>query len=92
MPDDVSSTEKGKRFRELLAVQEKISEEICKEQVGKTYRVLVEETSRIKGNLYGRTLNNFIVEFEGSEDLVGKFAEIKITSGDTWIIKGKLKG
>ena len=92
MPDDVSADEKGKRFRELLSVQEKISEEICKEQVGKTYRVLVEEPSRVEGNLYGRTLNNFIVEFEGEKDLIGKFVEVEITSGDTWIIKGKLKG
>ena len=92
MPDDVSAEEKGKRFRELLSVQEKISEEICKEQVGKIYRVLVEEPSRVEGNLYGRTLNNFIVEFEGEKDLIGKFVEVEITSGDTWIIKGKLKG
>ena len=92
MPDDVSKEEKGKRFRELLLVQEKISEEICKEQVGKTYRVLVEEPSRVEDNLYGRTINNFVVEFEGSPDLVGTFAEVEITSGDTWIIKGKLKG
>ena len=92
MPDDVSKEEKGKRFRELLLVQEKISEEICKEQVGKTYRILVEEPSRVEDNLYGRTINNFVVEFEGSPDLVGTFAEVEITSGDTWIIKGKLKG
>lgn len=92
MPDDVSAEEKGKRFRELLSVQEKISEEICKEQVGKTYRVLVEEPSRVEGNLYARTLNNFIVEFEGEKDLIGKFVEVEITSGDTWIIKGKMKG
>ena len=90
MPDDVSKEEKGVWFRELLKEQEIISEEIAKEQVGKTYKVLVEEASRQDGFLYARTLNNFIVEIEGSTDLIGTFQNVLITSGDTWIIKGKI--
>ena len=72
------------------AEQEKISEEISKEQVGKVYRVLIEEPSRQEGYLYARTLNNFIVEIEGGAELIGTFRNVEITSGDTWIIKGKL--
>ena len=90
MSDDVSKEEKGVWFRELLKEQEIISEEIAKEQVGKTYKVLVEEASRQDGFLYARTLNNFIVEIEGSTDLIGTFQNVLITSGDTWIIKGKI--
>lgn len=90
MPDSVTKEEKGVWFRELLKVQEAISEEIAKEQVGKTYRVLIEEPSRQEGYLYARTLNNFIVEIEGETDLIGTFRDVEITSGDTWIIKGKL--
>ena len=89
MPDDVTKEEKGVWFRELLKVQEQISEEVCKEQVGKKFRVLVEEPSRVEGNLYTRTLNNFVVEIEGSTDLIGKFIDVEVTSGDTWILKGK---
>ena len=89
MPDDVTKEEKGIWFRELLKVQEQISEEVCKEQVGKKFRVLVEEPSRVEGNLYTRTLNNFVVEIEGSTDLIGKFIDVEVTSGDTWILKGK---
>ncbi|MBQ5591024.1 MAG: TRAM domain-containing protein, partial [Clostridia bacterium] len=54
------------------------------------YKVLVEEASRQDGFLYARTLNNFIVEIEGSTDLIGTFQNVLITSGDTWIIKGKI--
>lgn len=90
MPDSVTKEEKGVWFRELLKVQEKISEEISKEQVGKVYRVLIEEPSRQEGYLYARTLNNFIVEIEGGAELIGTFRNVEITSGDTWIIKGKL--
>ena len=90
MPDSVTKEEKGVWFRELLKVQEKISEEISKEQVGKIYRVLIEEPSRQEGYLYARTLNNFIVEIEGDDELIGTFKNVEITSGDTWIIKGKM--
>ena len=90
MPDSVTKEEKGVWFRELLKVQEKISEEISKEQVGKVYRVLIEEPSRQEGYLYARTLNNFIVEIEGDDELIGTFKNVEITSGDTWIIKGKM--
>ena len=90
IPDSVTKEEKGVWFRELLKVQEKISEEVCLEQVGKTYRVLVEEQSRQEGYLYARTLNNFIVEIKGDTDLIGKFVNVEIISGDTWIIKGKI--
>ena len=90
MPDSVTKEEKGVWFRELLKVQEKISEEISKEQEGKVYRVLIEEPSRQEGYLYARTLNNFIVEIEGDDELIGTFKNVEITSGDTWIIKGKM--
>lgn len=89
MPDSVTKEDKGVWFRELLKVQENISEEICKEQVGKTFKVLVEEPSRTQGNLYTRTLNNFVVEIEGDTDLIGTFIDVEVTSGDTWILKGK---
>ncbi len=90
MPDDVSAEEKGKWFRELLKVQETISEEVCKEQVGKVYRALVEDKAKKEGMLYARTLNNFEVEIEGTEDLIGSFVNVEITSGNTWILKGKI--
>ncbi len=90
MPDSVSAEEKGKWFRELLSVQERISEEVCKEQVGKVFRALVEDKSRNDGKLYARTLNNFEIEVEGNTDLIGSFVNIEVTSGDTWILKGKI--
>ena len=52
MPDPITREEKGRWFDELLKVQEKISFEVCDEQVGKTFRVLVEEPSRKEGYVY----------------------------------------
>jgi tRNA-2-methylthio-N6-dimethylallyladenosine synthase len=46
MADDVPETVKRRRNNQLLAIQGRISDEISREQVGRTYRVLVEGLSR----------------------------------------------
>ena len=44
----------------------------------------------MENNLINAEYNNFIVEIEGGAELIGTFRNVEITSGDTWIIKGKL--
>ena len=90
MDDPVSREEKGKWFTELCREQEIISGEISKAQVGKTFRVLVEEKSRTNGFVNARTRCNQIVEFEGDESLIGKFVNVNITRADTWILHGEI--
>ena len=57
--------------------------------VSKTYRVLV-ESAKPNGELTSRTEENIIVEFEGSEDLIGTFQNVEVTKARNWILKGKL--
>ena len=57
--------------------------------VSKTYRVLVESV-KPNGELTSRTEENIIVEFEGSEDLIGTFQNVEVTKARNWILKGKL--
>ena len=90
MEDVATRKEKGKWFDELLKVQEKISFEVCDEQVGKTFRVLVEEPSRTEGYVYARTYTNHIVELSGDDSLIGKFLDVTITEGNSWILKGEI--
>lgn len=89
MDDPISRDEKGKWFTELCKKQEVISDEISKSQIGKTFRVLIEEKSRKDGYLYCRTKCNQIVEIKGDETLIGNFANVKITHADTWILSGE---
>ena len=89
MPDVATDEEKGEWFRYLLSVQEKISAKISSEQVGKKFRVLVEEQPS-EGILSARTLDNQIVRLEGDKDLIGKFVTVEITDGKTWILQGKI--
>lgn len=91
MEDPVPYDEKVKWFQELLKVQEKIAAKRCAEAVGKTKRVLVEERGN-KGKLCGRTDGFVIVEFDGSDKLIGNFVTVEIVKAKNWILEGKLIG
>ena len=90
MDDPVSDEEKGRWFRELLDVQEGIAAERCAAMVGTVEKVLVEEKAKEDGRLSGRTSGNIIVEFSGSDSLIGTFRNVKITEARNWILKGSL--
>lgn len=82
MEDPVSREEKGKWFDELLRLQEDIAAQNVKDTIGKTYRVLCDGYGSEEGLMSGHTNGTFAVEFEGDEDLIGKFVNIKIINYD----------
>lgn len=88
MPDSTPREEKVRRFEELLAVQEKISENRMASRVGTVQRILCE--SYKDGIVSGRTDGNLLVHFEGGEELQGTFADVKITDSMRSALKGKL--
>ena len=90
MPDPVSREEKGRWFSELLKVQETTADKRTSSMVGKTYRVLCEDINK-NGLIEGRTQGNVIIEFPGSSDLIGSFANVKVTESLIWILKGELQ-
>ncbi|HBG26859.1 MAG: tRNA (N6-isopentenyl adenosine(37)-C2)-methylthiotransferase MiaB [Planctomycetes bacterium GWF2_41_51] len=101
LADDVPNEIKKQRNIELLAVQEKISEEINKTFVGKTVKVLVDGTSK-KGHLdsangkelpqlIGRTAGDFIVVFDGPANLAGQFVDVNITRASALTLFGEKK-
>ncbi len=90
MDDPIPYSEKSKWFRELLDVQEEIAAKRCSSMVGSIERVLVEEKTGKCNELSGRTSSNIIVEFEGTDDMIGTFKNVKITNARNWILKGEL--
>ncbi len=90
MPDPVSRDEKGKWFKELTDLQERIAGERTANMKGKTYRVLVEGTAKGEGMLSGRTGGNIIIEFPGDEGLIGEFIDVTVTNPRTWIVYGEI--
>jgi len=100
LPDDVPIEVKRSRNIELLAVQEKISEELSSQFLNKQVRVLVEGLSKKPHlnaedkvglpQLIGRTAEDWIVVFNGAPDLAGCFADIKITKTSPLTLFGEM--
>jgi len=100
LQDTVSTEVKKRRNTELLAVQEKISDELSREFLNEEVKVLVEGLSKKPhldakngGNrpqLVGRTATNWIVVFNGPVSLAGEFAKVKITKTRPLTLFGEL--
>ena len=90
MDDPISSEEKSAWFKELLQVQNEVTSQQCQKYVGQTVKVLVEGTSTKPGSLTARTQGNIIVDLQGDESLIGKFAMVKIVDTQNWFLKGEL--
>lgn len=91
MIDNVPYETKSKRFMALVKHLEKHIEEYAKAMVGKTYKVLVDGVSKNnKELLSGYTETNKIVHFKGSEDLIGKIIDVKITESHTYSLIGEI--
>ena len=89
MPDPVTATEKQQWFEELQFAQEQVAAERSAGMKGKTCRVLTEYRNKA-GRLCGRNPETTMVEFEGPDELIGTFVDVKITEPLTWILKGEL--
>ncbi len=90
--DNVPDEIKRKRNTMLLELQKRISLEENKKIIGKTVQVLVEGASKSDQNrLSGRTRQNHIVVFNGSQDLVGNLVEVMIDEVTDLTLYGNLK-
>jgi tRNA-2-methylthio-N6-dimethylallyladenosine synthase len=81
----------GNRFERMLALQNEISNGKNQVYMGTVQRVLVEGKSKTDPTkLTGRNEKNRLVHFEGSEDLIGQFADIWIERAETYALYGRL--
>lgn len=89
--EQVDLSDKKERLLRLNKIQYQIAEEMNKSLEGSSQEILVEGYSKTNNDmLTGRTRNNKIVIFSGSEDLIAKIINVKITQGKTFSIFGKL--
>jgi tRNA-2-methylthio-N6-dimethylallyladenosine synthase len=100
LADDISTDIKKQRNNDLLAVQEKISEEINQAYIGRTLKVMVEGMSK-KGHLdgangkeypqlIGRSAGDYIVVFDGQPELAGQLVNVEITRASALTLFGKI--
>ena len=90
MPDQLPKDVVQARFDRLVALQQEISLERMREQVGTTVEILVEGTGR-KGRLQGRTRTNRVVHLDG-DHAPGTFLDTRIVAARPHHLEGELVG
>lgn len=91
LTDDTPMAVKKERLARLQAQINKQAQVISAAMVGTTQRVLVDRPSRKDpAQMSGRTENNRVVNFDGSESLIGQFAQVRITEALPNSLRGTL--
>ena len=89
LPDDVPEETKIRRLNEMIALQNELSAESYRKDVGKTFEVLVEGVSkRSKEQFFGRTPQNKVVVFDRGTHHIGDFVTVTITESSSATLKG----
>lgn len=89
LPDDVPEETKIARLNEMIALQNQLSAESYRKDIGKTYEILVEGVSkRSKDQLFGRTQQNKVVVFDRGTHHIGDFVNVKILESSSATLKG----
>jgi tRNA-2-methylthio-N6-dimethylallyladenosine synthase len=84
----VSEEEKSRRLSILQLRQKEIQYRKNESYLDRVLEVLVDGRARSRVSLTGRTSNNKIVNFDGPETLIGRFAQVKITGFSPNSLKG----
>ena len=91
LPDGVSSQEKSERLARLQAQLDAQARAISESMVGTSERVLVESVSKKNAaELSGRTANNRVVNFPAGDELIGSFAQVRVTAALAHTLRGEL--
>jgi tRNA-2-methylthio-N6-dimethylallyladenosine synthase len=89
-PDDVPDGVKTKRLNEIIALQNRLSLESNRRDVGKTFEVLVEGFSKRSAEaLSGRTPHNKTVVFPKARFKAGDYVNVKITQCSSATLMGE---
>ncbi len=89
LKDDVSEAVKTRRLNEIIELQNRLSLESKQRDVGQTFEVLVEGTSKKSSEeLYGRTSQNKVVVFPKNELKPGDYTKVTVTDCTSATLKG----
>lgn len=90
-PDDVPLDVKTRRLNEIIALQSELSMKSNQNDIGKTFRVLVEGPSKKNPEeLCGRSGSNKMCVFPGKGHKAGDYVDVKVLSCTSATLIGKL--
>lgn len=88
--DDVPDEVKGRRLNEIIALQNELSVESNRRDVGKEFMILVEgESKRSPEQLCGRTSQNKMVVFDRGDHKAGDYVRVRITGSSSATLFGE---
>lgn len=91
MPDNIPDEIKTKRLNEIIAVQNELSRKRNAEDVGKTFEVLVDGSSKKnEGEWKGRNSQNKTVVFASNDVKLGDFVQVKIVKSTSATLLGEI--
>lgn len=89
--DDVPSEVKKQRLSEIIELQNMLSHNSNKKDVGKTFEILVEGTSKRSDEfLYGRNSQNKVIIFKADKSLIGQFVKVSVNNYTQATLLGEL--
>ncbi len=89
LPDDVPEETKIARLNEMIALQNELSAESYRKDIGKEFEILVEGVSkRSREQLFGRTQQNKVVVFDRGTHRIGDFVKVRVTEASSATLKG----
>ena len=89
LQDTVSEEVKSRRLEEIIALQQELSLKSNQNDIGKSFEVLIEGTSkRSENHLIGRNSQNKVVIFPKDAHTIGEYVQVKILSCTSATLKG----
>lgn len=89
LPDNIDESTKIDRLNRMIQLQNKLSDESNKKDIGKSFEVLVEGPSKRNPDEYfGRTSQNKVVVFPKESTRPGDFVTVKVTEAGPATLKG----
>ena len=90
-PDDVPDEVKSRRLEEIISLQQELSLQSNRKDIGKTFEVLIEGVSkRSEEQLFGRTSQNKVAVFNRGSHKPGEYVQVKINACSAATLKGEL--
>ncbi|MDE6778503.1 MAG: tRNA (N6-isopentenyl adenosine(37)-C2)-methylthiotransferase MiaB [Alistipes sp.] len=80
LPDDVPDEVKTARLQQIIELQNELSEQSNRRDVGREFEILVEGVSKRRDDqLFGRTSQNKVVVFDRGTHRVGDYVRVRVT-------------
>ncbi len=91
LEDDVTLETKKERFLELEKIQKRTLQEAFDKKIGTTLKVLAEKASASRqGQITGHSTCHAVVNFEGTESLLGSVVNVRITEAKKNTLFGEI--